>query len=71
MFSTPMLVWLDTRLNYGDERWIGLGVLRNIVVVIVYVERENDIIRIISMRKAKKHERGAYQEKISHGLGTA
>lgn len=62
-FEMPMLTGLDTREEYGEDRWIGIGLIRNIVVVIAFTERDPDIIRIISARKATKHEREAYYKK--------
>ncbi|MBF0204744.1 MAG: BrnT family toxin, partial [Desulfamplus sp.] len=37
-------------------RWIGLGLLYSIVVVVVFTEPRNDTIRIISARKANRKE---------------
>ena len=66
VFDGPMLVKMDTRMNYGEDRWIGLGNLHGIVVVLVYTESEDsDVIRILSIRKATKNEREYYQKKIS------
>lgn len=36
VFEAPMLVKLDTREEHREDRWIGLGNLRGIVVVVVY-----------------------------------
>ena len=60
-----MLVQLDTRQDYGEERWIGMGFIQNRVVVVVYSERDNgETIRIISLRKALKYERKRFEESI-------
>ncbi len=65
VFDSPMLTALDSRSDYGEERWLGIGQLKGIlVVVIVFTERGEDVIRIISARKALKHEREKYFEKI-------
>lgn len=65
VFNHPLLTAYDCRADYGEERWIGIGQLRGmVVVVIVFTERDEDIIRIISARKALKHEREAYFEKL-------
>ena len=67
VFAGPMLVKLDTRQDYGEDRWIGLGNLHGIVVVLVYTESEDsDVIRIISIRKATKNEHEYYENKISN-----
>ncbi len=39
MFSYPMLIELDERQDYGEERGVGIGLLRNLVAVVVYTER--------------------------------
>jgi uncharacterized DUF497 family protein len=66
IFSGPMLVELDDREDYGEERWIGIGFLRDIVVVVVFTERRKDTIRIISARKAGKHERKRYEQALTN-----
>ena len=49
----------DTRYDYGEDRWISVGVIETIPSVVVWTERE-DSRRIISMRKADKDEREEY-----------
>jgi uncharacterized DUF497 family protein len=68
IFDAPMLTNLDTREDYGEDRWIGIGFLKNFVVVVVYTESE-DVIRIISLRKALKHERTRFEEALRNELG--
>ncbi len=38
IFEAPMLTAPDAREDYGEERWISIGLLRNFVVVITYTE---------------------------------
>jgi uncharacterized protein len=64
MFDSLMLVKLDDRQQYGEDRWIGIGLLRSIIVVVVYVERKADIIRIISARKANLDERKKFEQSL-------
>lgn len=64
VFDGPMVVWLDTREDYGEERWVGIGFLRKTLLLIVYTEPDEDTIRLISARKANKHERKIYQYKV-------
>lgn len=67
MFDHPMSVRLDTRQDYGEDRWIGIGLLRDIIAVVVYIEWEDEeTIRIISARKATKHESDQFYQGISH-----
>lgn len=65
MFDGPMLVELDSRVGYGEERYIGTGFLQSGVAVVVYVERIDNVIRIISARKATKHERKRFEQYLS------
>jgi len=67
LFSRPMLVQLDTRCDYGEDRWIGLGLLRSIVAVVVFVEWEDEeTIRIISARRATTYEAEQFHQRIAH-----
>lgn len=68
MFKHPMLVSYDHREGYGEERWIGIGMLKIIVVVVVFIEPDSDTIRIISARKATKYESKKYEESIQNKL---
>lgn len=66
----PFLVSLDAEADYGEDRWIGIGILEGIVVVVViFTERGGDTIRIISLRKATSKERKAYEKEIQNRLG--
>ncbi len=49
------LMGVDDRLDYGETRWVTLGVLHGKVVVIVHTESEDEI-HVISMREADKDE---------------
>jgi uncharacterized DUF497 family protein len=68
VFQSPMLTWPDSRFDYGENRWIGIGLSNTKVVVVVFVEREK-VTRIISMRKALYHERQQYEAYIQNRLG--
>ncbi len=60
-FSGPMLSRVDDRREYGEERWIALGRIEDIAVVIAYTIRF-DKVRIISARKANRNETKAYEQ---------
>ena len=64
VFNDPMLVELDEREDYGEDRWIGMGLLRSVAVVVVFTEPRHDTIRIVSARKANKHERTRYEQAL-------
>jgi uncharacterized protein len=72
IFEHPLFVWHDDRFDYGEDRYIGIGMLNNMTVVLAaFVEKDIGTIRVISMRKAKKHEREKYEEAVKNGLGAA
>ncbi len=50
----------DTRLDYGEERWVALGYIGKRLHVLVYTLRA-ETIRIISLRKANKREKNYYE----------
>jgi uncharacterized protein len=54
----------DDRYHYYEQRMIAIGALESVVVLIVHVESD-DTIRIISMRRADKHETNIYYEYIT------
>ena len=58
VFDGATFTFEDTRFDYGEQRFVTLGLLNN-VVVIVHTETVEEI-RIISMRKANKHEQELY-----------
>jgi len=66
MFNHPMLTRLDKRENYGEERFIGIGWIQALIGVVVYVERYEDTIRIISARKTTKQEVSHYEQRIKN-----
>ena len=53
----------DTREAYGERRFLTLGLLEDQVVSIAHTERGEDI-RIISIRKATKHEARFYFSQV-------
>jgi uncharacterized protein len=69
IFDSPMIVELDERYDYGEDRLIGSGMLDGRVVVLIYTEPDEDTIRIISLRKALSHERKRYEQYLKNRLG--
>ena len=55
IFNGPLVTVEDKREDYGERRYVALGFLAEVVVSLTYSER-GDRIRIISIRKALKHE---------------
>ena len=61
LFDGPILEIEDTRKDYGERRFFGIGVLHNIEISVVYTRRKNKI-RLISARRARKDERQRYRD---------
>ncbi|MEI6745660.1 MAG: BrnT family toxin, partial [Methylococcaceae bacterium] len=65
VFDDPLHISIQDRHENGEERWQTLGLVNNVVVLLVahsIIEENNtEIIRIISARKATKHERNHYE----------
>ena len=59
-FNDPFAVeWLDERQDYGEERSVLLGMTGGQLLYVAYSER-GDNIRIISARRATRHEQDIY-----------
>jgi uncharacterized DUF497 family protein len=65
IFRHPILTSLDNRKDYGEDRWCGIGLMKNTVAVVIYLEWDGENrIRLISVRKALQHERKKYEKEI-------
>jgi uncharacterized DUF497 family protein len=66
VFDDPRAVSLQERFEGGEERWQTLGLAGGIIVLLVahlyYEEGGEEVVRIISARKATSHERRLYEE---------
>jgi uncharacterized protein len=71
MFEGVMLIELDDRFDYGEDRWFGIGFLRLGIAVVVWTERQGDVIRIISARRANRYERQRFEQYLSNELGSS
>ncbi|MCD6184330.1 MAG: BrnT family toxin [Deltaproteobacteria bacterium] len=58
VFTEATFTFEDNRFDYGEQRFVTIGLLDD-VVVIVHTETIEEI-RIISMRRANKHEQTLY-----------
>jgi uncharacterized DUF497 family protein len=65
-FSDPNAIeFLDEKNSEKEDRWILVGLsARSHVLLVVFVEREEKLIRIISARKAVKEEMNQYFSKV-------
>jgi uncharacterized DUF497 family protein len=68
MFHGVLIVEPDTREDYGEKRWRGIGAIRGRTTVVIFTEPAPETIRIISLRKAHYEEREQYEKAIQNGL---
>ncbi|MGA2071967.1 MAG: BrnT family toxin [Terriglobia bacterium] len=64
LFAGTRVTILDDRFDYGEHRFITLGLLRGRVVAVAHTEI-SEVIRIISVRKATKNEEASYFKEIA------
>jgi len=63
IFAGPTYTALDDRRDYGEFRYITVGLLRNRMVVMVWTPRY-EARHIISLRKANTREAKKYKGKM-------
>jgi uncharacterized DUF497 family protein len=68
MFRGILLVRPDMREDYGEERWIGIGMIQERFAFVAFAQPSADTIRIISLRRANHEERKEYEKAIADGL---
>lgn len=68
LFADYFMERLDTRQDYGEDRWTALGMIHGVIVVLVYTERDNKL-RPISLRKATAMERSIYEKARQKHVG--
>jgi uncharacterized DUF497 family protein len=64
IFESDIVVLPDDRFDYGEIRYLAFGLLKDKVIVVAYTER-GEKIRIISARKALRHEETYYYEQVA------
>lgn len=63
VFAGPCVTFVDDRFDYGEERFLTLGLLAGRLVVIAHAPR-GEATRIISMRTASRREQKIYQKRL-------
>jgi hypothetical protein len=61
VFSDPLALIIEDQSHPENARVIGQSLAARILLV-VFVERERDLVRLISARRATRHERRRYEE---------
>ena len=64
VFNDPFAVErFDDAVDHGEDRYIIIGLAHGVVVLtVVYGDRDEDVIRIISARRATPRERDDYEK---------
>ena len=68
MFRGFILVRPDTREDYGEERWIAIGMIQGRFAFAAFTEPSPDTIRVISLRRADYEERKEYEKAVKDRL---
>lgn len=64
IFDGPVLTCPDNRKDYGEDRFVSIGSIDGVtLVVVVHTDREGRV-RLISARAASRRERLIYYEQI-------
>ena len=65
VFRNETITILDDRFDYKEERFVTFGLLQGRVVSVVHTE-DDEVIRIISVRKATKNEQKFYFQNVGY-----
>jgi len=63
LFLSETFTQMDERFDYGERRLLTIGIANGRFIAVSHTE-DNGLIRIISARKAQRHEQEAYFKEI-------
>ena len=69
IFEFQTLVFHDDREDYGEPRYLAIGLLDDRIVSMIYSQPNEFTRRIISLRKAIKLEQRQYENYLRDELG--
>ena len=64
IFEGPVLTNRDKRKEYGEDRYINIGLVEETAIIVVVHTNRKKNKRIISARPASRKERQIYHDKI-------
>ena len=64
IFENPTIEAVDDRAGYGEVRHIALGLTGDAVLCVVYTWRDENVVRIISARRANRRDAEKYYREI-------
>ena len=65
LFEGDLVILEDDRFDYDETRFVAFGLLFGRMIAVVYTERGDDLIRLISARKASKYETEQYYRQFT------
>jgi uncharacterized DUF497 family protein len=65
VFDGETVTRMDDRFDYGERRFLTLGLLKESVIAIAHTQTD-EVIRLISVRKASKNEEGIYFKEVKN-----
>ena len=65
VFAGPTFTILDDRFEYDEPRFLTFGLLRSQAIVVAHTESD-EVIRLISARKANKDEEAQYFKEVAN-----
>ena len=65
IFVGDTVLMEDDRFDYGERRFVSLGLLQGRVIVVVHTAQDQ-VTRIISARKATRYEQSIYFQGIAN-----
>ena len=63
IFEGVFITRLDDRFDYGEDRWISVGLVEGECFIVVHTERAG-VTRLITAWKGGEHDRAEYQAGI-------
>ena len=64
IFENPTIEAVDDREDYGEVRYAALGLSGEMVLHVVYTRRSENVVRMISARKANRDDAERYYREI-------
>ncbi|MBV9493217.1 MAG: BrnT family toxin [Acidobacteria bacterium] len=65
--GTNYLEIFDFEHSIAEDRFIAIGPIRRGMVLVVWTERDEDVLRIISARRATRNENELYEHFVRYG----
>ena len=65
VFADPLVVIEQDRIEGGEYRWRAIGMVEISLLVVAHIvweEDDEEVIRIISARRAERYERKRYEQ---------